>query len=152
MGWDESLQGKSFKLWNEFLSEFTILNQIRIPCCYFDKDATPACIELHGFSDASEHTYTAVLSLHTISNDGKVVTRLVASKTRVAPTKKQSIPRLELLGALILTQFVNTVLKNCLHKPSVPCWADSTATPLFCIRMTDHGNSMCHDENMKFEQ
>ena len=76
----------SFQL-NEFSSEFTILNQIQIPCCYCDKDVTP-CIELHGFNDASEHAYTAVLYLHTISNDGKVVTRLVASKTRIAPTKK----------------------------------------------------------------
>ena len=31
VGWDEPLEGKSFKLWNEFLSDFEILNQIRIP-------------------------------------------------------------------------------------------------------------------------
>ena len=73
VGWDEPLEGKSFKLWNEFLSELTILNQIRIPRCYFDKDVTPACLELHGFSDASEHAYAAVLYLRTVSNDGIVV-------------------------------------------------------------------------------
>ena len=115
MGRDEPLEVKSFKLWNEFLSELTILNQIQTPHCYFDKNVTPACLELHGFSDASEHAYAAVLYLHTISNNGKVVTRLVASKTRVTPTKKQSIPRLDLLGALILTLPVNTVLRNCLQ-------------------------------------
>ena len=91
------------------------MNQIRITRCYFDKDVTPVCLELHGFSDTSEHAYAAVLYLRTISNDGKVVTRLVASTTGVAPTKKQSIPRLELLGALILTRLVNTVLRNCLQ-------------------------------------
>ena len=133
MGRDEPLEVKSFKLWNEFLSELTILNQIQIPHCYFEKNVTPACLELHGFSDASEHAYAAVLYLRTVSNDGILVTRLVASKTRIAPTKKQSIPRLELLGALILARLVNTVLRNCLQKPTVTCWVDSTAT-LFWIR------------------
>ena len=63
---------------------------------------TPACIELHGFNDASEYAYAAVLYLRTVGNDDKVVTRIIASKTRVAPTKKHQSQGLELLGALIL--------------------------------------------------
>ena len=133
VGWDEPLAGNSLKQWNEFLSDFPVLNEIRIPRCYFDSDVIPNLIEVHGFSDASEHAYAAVLYLRTISKKGKIVTRLIASKTRVAPTTKQSIPRLELLGALILTRLVNTVLKNCPQKLSVTCWVDSTTT-LFWIK------------------
>ena len=47
---------------------------------------------------------------------------------RVAPTTKQSIPRLELLGALILARLVNTVLKNCPQKLSVTCWVEIQTT------------------------
>ena len=53
---------------------------------------------------------------------------MVASKTRVVPIAKQLIPRLELLGALILVQLMKTVLKNCSQKPKVTCWVDSMTT------------------------
>ena len=108
VGWDVTLAGNSLNQWNEFLSDFPVLNEIWIPRYYFDSDVIPNLIEVHGFSDASEHAYAAVLYLRTISKKGKIVTRLIASKTRVAPTTKQSIPRLELLGALILTRLVDT--------------------------------------------
>ena len=100
VGWDEPLVGNSLKQWNEFLSEFTVLNEIWIPLCYFDSDILPYMIEVHGFSDASEHAYTAVLYLRTISKKGKIVTRLIASKTRVALIN----PHLERL----LAKIVNT--------------------------------------------
>ena len=133
VGWDEPLADRSLKQWNELMFEFTLLQQIRIPRCYFDDDMVPDLIECHGFSDASEHAYAAVLYLRTIDKRGKIVTRLVASKTRVAPTTKQSIPRLELLGALILARLINTILTNCPKKPSVTCWVDSMTT-LFWIK------------------
>ena len=38
--------------------------------------------------------------------------RVLSSKTRVAPIKQQTTPRLELLGALILARLVSTLLKS----------------------------------------
>ena len=116
------------KQWNELSSEFAVLNQLWIPRCYFDDDVDPDLIEHHRFSDASEYAYAAVLYLRTIDKNGKIVIRMVASKTRVAPIAKQLIPRLELLGALILVQLIKTVLKNCSQKPKVTCWVDSMTT------------------------
>ena len=133
LGWDEPLTDNSLKQWNELSSEFAVLNQLQIPRCYFDNDVVPDLIEYHGFSDASEHAYAAVLYLRTTNKNGKIVTRLVASKTRVAPTAKQTIPRLELLGALILARFIKTVLNNCPQKLKVICWVDSMTT-LYWIR------------------
>ena len=48
------------------------------------------------------------------------VTQLVASKTRVVPVKKQSIPMLELLGAVILARLVNCIRKAITSLPVVP--------------------------------
>ena len=49
------------------------------------------------FSCASERAYTAAV----FDQDGSITTRLIAFKTCLAPLKTLSIPRLELLGALI---------------------------------------------------
>ena len=49
--------------------------------------------------DASEQAIAAVAYLRTVYEAGDVDVRLIAAKTKVAPLKKQSIPRLELMGA-----------------------------------------------------
>ena len=64
-------------------------------------------VELHGFSDASHRAYAAVVYMRSLYSDGQIDVRLVSSKSRVAPLKKQSIPRLELLGAVLLARLVN---------------------------------------------
>ena len=46
----------------------------------------------------------------------------------MSPVKKQTIPRLELLGALILSRLADTVIKQFPTKLPVTYWVDSTAT------------------------
>ena len=46
--------------------------------------------QLHGFCDASERAFTAVIYLRSVCVDGTVEVTLVAAKTRVSPIKKQS--------------------------------------------------------------
>ena len=70
----------------------------------------PANIQLHCFSNAASQGYTAVVYLRTEYPDGSVDVKFVASKTRVAPVKRQSIPHLELLGAVILARLAHTIL------------------------------------------
>ena len=55
--------------------------------------------------------------------------RLLSSKTRVAPIKQQTIPRLELLGALISARLVSTLLKSLPREIKPTFWVDSTAVP-----------------------
>ena len=69
--------------------------------------------ELHGFSYASEKAYGCCLYLKCVRKNNFISTYLVASKTRVAPYKnKITIPRLELLGNLILSRLILTVLNS----------------------------------------
>ena len=66
-------------------------------------------------------------------------TTLVASKTRVAPLKQQSLPRLELLGALISSRLASAVeraVSSCIIINSVYYWTDSI-TALFWIKGAD---------------
>ncbi|GFV87778.1 integrase catalytic domain-containing protein [Trichonephila clavipes] len=57
-------------------------------------------VELHSFSDASKKAYGAAIYLRTKSRNG-ISVKLVTSKSRVAPLNCVTLPRLELLGALV---------------------------------------------------
>ena len=96
------------------------------------KDQVVLTCELHGFSDTSERAYAAVVYLKIVYQQGGASNiQFVASRTRVSPLKKQSIPRLELLGATILARLINSVrglLHTLLPEPEIYCWVDSFTT------------------------
>ena len=50
---------------------------------------------------------------------------IIASKTQVSPVKAQTIPRLELLGATILSRLIHTASRYLSTKPDVYCWTES---------------------------
>ena len=66
-------------------------------------------VTLHGFCDSSVKAYCAVVFIHYVSSDG-VFSRLLASKTRVAPLRKLSVPRLELLSCLLLADLMSKII------------------------------------------
>ena len=106
--------------------------RLRLPVATFATLTTPTrSYQIHGFCDASDKAFAAVVYLRTEQKNGEVETNLIASKTRVAPIKKQSTPRLELLGALILARLVDSILKSLTSlktAPSVTLWTDSFTT------------------------
>ena len=67
-------------------------------------------ISLYGFCDTSNQTYCAVIYAVTELSNG-IISRIVTSKTKVAPIKKLSIPRLELLSCLLLSELMSTVCR-----------------------------------------
>jgi len=63
---------------------------------------------LCGFCDTSTKAYAAVVYL-VIKTDCGVKMQFIVAKTRVSPTQELTIPRLELLSALLLARLINTV-------------------------------------------
>lgn len=129
LGWDEPLPLDLLNKWKTFLSSLDSVKEIKIP------RALPVTnvrsIELHGFSDASESGYAAVIYVRGESSNGSVTTRQIMSKTRVAPLKRVTLPRLELCGAHLLAQLVSytlSVFKNKFKFSAIHLWCDSTVT------------------------
>ena len=83
-------------------------------------------VTLHSFLNASEKAYAAVVYSRHEYEDKSVTTQLMASKTRLSPLKAISIPRLELMGALIgvrLTKQVSAALE--IPMKDATFWVDS---------------------------
>lgn len=84
--------------------------------------------QLYGFSDAFERAYAAVVYLRAVV-DGQPSTSLVMAKTKVAPLKRVSLPRLELCAAALLSKIAEQVWTTLdLDASRVYLWTDSTVT------------------------
>ena len=93
-------------------------------------------IKLHGFSDASLQNFGASIYIRSISKAGNVSVNLIASKSRLSPIKQSTIPRLELLGNILLSRlmnFVRNALPKCNLISNCYFWTDSQVT-LSCIK------------------
>ncbi|XP_067233763.1 uncharacterized protein [Chanodichthys erythropterus] len=128
--WDDPrLPEDLLATWKHWESELEDLQHITLPRCYCSKelDCSTSIRQLHIFCDASEKAYGSVAYLRTESSQGKVEVAFVTARSRVAPKKQQSIPRLELCAALTGAQLAK-VLKAELTLPlsSITLWSDST--------------------------
>ena len=77
--------------------------------------------------DASTKAYAAAVYVRVVDED-VVHTSLMCAKSRVAPVKTQTIPRLELLGAVLLARLMDSVMKalsGIISIDNVFYWADS---------------------------
>ena len=82
---------------------------------------------MHGFSDASEDAYAAIMYLRSIDDSGHIHISIVIAKSRVAPIKRLTIPRLELCGVYLLAQLLHHV-REIFDVPlqNTYAWTDST--------------------------
>lgn len=122
--WDQPVPEIILVEWITFLNNLKDLENIKIPRWLGMK--TISEIHLHGFSDASISAYSAVVYVLTILNDGQKVTHLLMSKTKVAPLKKLTIPRLELCGASMLANLITPIYPEFNNRiSSCHLWLDS---------------------------
>jgi len=114
--------------WKDLIEELEQCPVMFLPRCIWNGSPSEGVsCSLHGFCDASKHAYAAVVYLVLKSPMGQTV-RFIASKTRVSPLKPQTIPRLELLSALLLARLmtsVATTLGTELELEDPTCYTDS---------------------------
>lgn len=124
--WDESVPIDLHSRWVKLRSQMQEINHLSIPRCV--KFAlTSRSIQIHGFCDASQSAYGACIYIRSMIKNNEYRTELLCSKSRVAPLKVVSLPRLELLAAVLLAHLVNKVNSSMdLKGVRVFWWSDST--------------------------
>ena len=103
--WDAEITGNLVEMWKRSLTDMQCLNCVEVPRYYHGLSDKPLSIELIGFSDASVSAYAAVLYIRTCFENGELDVKIIVSKTKVTLIiKQQTIPHLELMVALLLSQ------------------------------------------------
>ncbi|XP_055550574.1 uncharacterized protein LOC129733051 [Wyeomyia smithii] len=125
--WDELIPEALCERWVRWTEKFQFLDQIKIPRCYFGNRTTQEIetTQLHIFVDASEDAYACVAYIRAVVPN-EIEMALVGGKAKVAPLKVQSIPRLELMAAVIGVRLAKTIVKeHTLRFDEVIFWSDS---------------------------
>lgn len=125
--WDDPLPSDILETWNKWCEQLPDLRKVSVPRKLGqDIKNDSAQPELHVFCDASPKAYGAVAYIKSRTNQGIDIVLLMA-KSRVAPLKRLSLPRLELMGALIGARLARYVIER-LGIPTIRihCWSDSS--------------------------
>lgn len=105
LAWDDQIPVKEAKEWERWLHTLPDLEKISVTRCYkqqcFEQVRN---VQLHIFSDGSELGNGACAYLRLTNEDGIVSCSIVAGKSRLAPIKQTSVPRLELCGAVVASR------------------------------------------------
>ena len=122
--WDDPLPKELQEVWETIFEEMESLATIDFPRCLKPDDSTGPP-QLHVFSDANILAYGAAAYLRWPRPNSAEV-RLVAAKARVAPIRQTTVPRLELMAALLASRLAKTIYDEFKIKPSkVVFWTDS---------------------------
>ncbi|GAA54825.1 WDFY family member 4 [Clonorchis sinensis] len=124
-GWDEEVNQTIQDAWKKWRNDIQIVESLVIPRCVKPKHFVIEHQSLHIFSDASEVGYGAVAYLRCESLQ-QVHCSLLMGKSRVAPIKSVTIPRLELQAAVIAVRLMCHLLKQLeVRFDNIYFWTDS---------------------------
>ncbi|XP_077508435.1 uncharacterized protein LOC144119764 [Amblyomma americanum] len=131
--WDEQLPSDLKAEWTSWCSDLSSLRQLCFPRCTAPNDQLSW--QLHIFCDASPTAYGCCAYLRIGEDSGTVIVNLILAKSRVAPLKALSLPRLELMAAVIGTRMATYRRGAIDHQLNVSFLTDSMIT-LHWIRST----------------
>ena len=127
IGWDDEIPDSELRKWNNWLLQLNDLEDIKIDRCYkppnFGK--VKEC-QLHCFADASDNGYGCVFYIRMINSEGKIHCAFVLGKSRVAPLKSVTIPRMELTAATIAVRLSKKIVSELDYEINdIFYWTDS---------------------------
>ena len=126
--WDKNISSEIELNWNDFLKDLQQIEILRVKrFAFVQSKEIILSISLHGFCDSSSQVHCGLVYIR-VETTLSIRVSFLCAKTKVAPFKMLSIPRLELLGCVLLSKVLKDVLvaiKGRVPIDSVYCWSDS---------------------------
>ncbi len=104
LSWTDHIGEPEATEWHLIITSLQAVQELKIPRFVFQDNVIAVFLE--GFADASTVGFGACVYLKTISQQGKITISLMCSRSRVAPMKPLTVPRLELSACLLLSKLV----------------------------------------------
>ena len=103
VGWDDVLPDVQQSQWDEWINDLPYMEEVRVPRCTKPPHFSDTIVsrEIHHFADSSDYAYGTCSYLLQRDDRGNVGVSLLMAKSRLAPLKKITIPRLELAAATL---------------------------------------------------
>jgi hypothetical protein len=101
LNWDVAVPSDVQERWSKWIESLLGLKFLSFPRCVKPFQFDDGVIQIHHFSDANGRAYGCCSYLRSINRLGEINVILLCSKSRVAPLKMVSIPRLELQAAVL---------------------------------------------------
>lgn len=105
--WDETIPPLVHARWTAVYQALSGIDGMTLPR-WTRRDSDTVHYELHGFADASSVAYAAAVYLRVQSQSGEVAVTFLAAKSKVAPVKPTTIPRLELAASVLLARLLDS--------------------------------------------
>ncbi len=113
IGWDEPIPEEFSKQWEAYLGDLPKLGNLNIKHCFKPPDFGEVVTdELHHFSVTSPHGYGTVSYLCLTNGKDAICCLFVMGKSRLAPLKTITIPRLKLSAAVLVTKVDKLIRKE----------------------------------------
>lgn len=160
--WDDPVADEVQIMWYKFIKNMNSLTCVEVPRHVMCKNA--AHIEIHIFSDASMCAYGTCVFVRSIDPIGEIHVQLLCAKSRVAPLKSLTIPKLELCGALLsaelgekVTHSLRCTVARCVYWTDsmvVLGWLRATAAPkqlkVFVSNRVNKINNLTKDSEWRY--
>ncbi|XP_011669772.2 uncharacterized protein LOC100889397 [Strongylocentrotus purpuratus] len=126
LGFDDPVPDEHHSRWLKWKEWLPLMSNFRVSRCFRPFDDVNE-YQLHHFCDASESAYGVVSYLRMTSEGGQVHCNIILAKAKLAPLKKMTIPRLELMAAALAVTMDRKIRKE-LDFPlnESVFWTDST--------------------------
>lgn len=110
--WDTEIPHEVAQEWQAWVAELPLLSEFSVTRPLKHPGFSPIEKELHLFGDASEKGYGTVAYVRFVDSSGKVSCSILMAKTRLAPLKKVTVPRLELAAAHLCVVVRNIIRRE----------------------------------------